>query len=61
MQNAQTLIRVVAVAGLFWMILMFVLTFSGYLRRTWHAAELALPIVPLHTAAHATSAWLTMS
>ena len=34
LQNAQTLIRVVAVAGLFWMILMFSLTFSDYLSRS---------------------------
>ena len=34
LQNAQILIRVVAVAGLFWMILMFALTFSDYLTRS---------------------------
>jgi len=33
LQNAKTLIRVVAVTGVFWMIFMFVLTFSDYLSR----------------------------
>lgn len=33
LQNAQALIRLVAIAGLFWMILMFSLTFSDYLTR----------------------------
>jgi cytochrome c oxidase subunit 4 len=33
LQNAKTLIRVVAVTGLFWMIFMFTLTFSDYLSR----------------------------
>jgi cytochrome c oxidase subunit IV len=33
LRNAQTLIRVVAVAGLFWTVLMFTLTFSDYLSR----------------------------
>lgn len=32
--NSQTLVRVVAVAGLFWMVLMFSLTFSDYLSRS---------------------------
>lgn len=34
LRNSQTLTRVVAVAGLFWMILMFALTFSDYLSRS---------------------------
>lgn len=34
LRNSQTLVRVVAVAGLFWMILMFALTFSDYLSRS---------------------------
>ena len=34
LQNAKTLIRVVAVTGLFWMIFMFALTFSDYLSRS---------------------------
>ena len=33
LQNAKTLIRVVAVTGLFWMIFMFALIFSDYLSR----------------------------
>ena len=33
LQNAKILIRVVAVTGVFWMIFMFVLTFSDYLSR----------------------------
>lgn len=34
LQNAKTLVRVVAVTGLFWMIFMFALTFSDYLSRS---------------------------
>lgn len=34
LQNAQTLVRVVAVAGLFWVVLMFSLVFSDYLSRS---------------------------
>ena len=34
LQNAKTLIRVVAVTGLFWMLFMFALTFSDYLSRS---------------------------
>jgi cytochrome c oxidase subunit IV len=33
LRNATTLVRVVAVTGLFWMIFMFALTFSDYLSR----------------------------
>ncbi len=33
LRNSQTLVRVVAVAGLFWSIIMFALTFSDYLAR----------------------------
>jgi cytochrome c oxidase subunit IV len=33
LRNAQTLVRVVALAGLFWTVLMFSLTFSDYLSR----------------------------
>jgi cytochrome c oxidase subunit 4 len=33
LQNAKTLIRIVAGAGLFWTVLMFVLTFNDYLTR----------------------------
>jgi cytochrome c oxidase subunit 4 len=33
LRNAQILVRVTAVAGLFWMALMFSLTFSDYLTR----------------------------
>jgi caa(3)-type oxidase subunit IV len=33
LRNSQILVRVVAVAGLFWTILMFSLTFSDYLTR----------------------------
>jgi cytochrome c oxidase subunit IV len=33
LQRANSLIRVVAVAGLFWIVLMFALTFSDYLSR----------------------------
>jgi cytochrome c oxidase subunit IV len=35
LKNAKALIRVVAVAGLFWMTMMFSLTFSDYLSRTY--------------------------
>jgi cytochrome c oxidase subunit IV len=35
LRNAKALIRVVAVAGLFWMMMMFSLTFSDYLSRTY--------------------------
>ena len=34
LRNAKTLIRVVAVTGLFWMLFMFALTFSDYLSRS---------------------------
>jgi cytochrome c oxidase subunit 4 len=33
LQNSKFLVRIVAVTGLFWMILMFSLTFSDYLSR----------------------------
>jgi cytochrome c oxidase subunit IV len=33
LRNAQALVRVVAVAGLFWTVLMFTLIFSDYLSR----------------------------
>ncbi len=33
LRNAKTLVRVVAISGLFWMIFMFTLTFSDYLSR----------------------------
>jgi cytochrome c oxidase subunit 4 len=33
LNNAKALIRVIAAAGLFWLILMFALTFSDYLSR----------------------------
>lgn len=33
LRNSQTLIRIVAIAGLFWMTLMFSLTFSDYFTR----------------------------
>ena len=33
LRNAKTLIRIVAVTGLFWTIFMFTLTFSDYLSR----------------------------
>ena len=33
LQNAKILVRIVATAGLFWMIFMFSLTFSDYLSR----------------------------
>jgi cytochrome c oxidase subunit IV len=33
LQSAQVLVRVIAVAGLFWTTLMFVLTFTDYLSR----------------------------
>jgi cytochrome c oxidase subunit IV len=33
LQNARALLRVVAVAGLFWLVLMFALTFNDYLTR----------------------------
>jgi caa(3)-type oxidase subunit IV len=33
LRNAKTLIRVVAVTGLFWTVFMFALTFSDYLSR----------------------------
>jgi cytochrome c oxidase subunit IV len=35
LRNAKALVRVVAVAGLFWMMMMFSLTFSDYLSRTY--------------------------
>jgi cytochrome c oxidase subunit 4 len=35
LRNAKALIRVVAVAGLFWMMMLFSLTFSDYLSRTY--------------------------
>jgi cytochrome c oxidase subunit 4 len=35
LQNAKTLVRIVAAAGLFWTILMFALTFNDYLSRTY--------------------------
>ena len=34
LRSAQTLIRVVAVTGVFWLIFMFALTFSDYLSRS---------------------------
>jgi cytochrome c oxidase subunit IV len=34
LKNATQLVRVVAVSGLFWTVLMFVLTFNDYLSRT---------------------------
>jgi cytochrome c oxidase subunit 4 len=33
LQSAQTIVRVIAAAGLFWLILMFSLTFNDYLSR----------------------------
>jgi cytochrome c oxidase subunit IV len=33
LRNAKALIRIVAAAGLFWMVFMFVLTFTDYLSR----------------------------
>lgn len=33
LRNSQVLVRIVAIAGLFWLILMFALTFSDYLSR----------------------------
>jgi cytochrome c oxidase subunit IV len=33
LRNAKALIRIVAAAGLFWLIIMFVLTFTDYLSR----------------------------
>lgn len=33
LRNAKTLVRIVAVTGLFWMIFLFALTFSDYLSR----------------------------
>ena len=35
LKNAKALVRVVAVAGLFWTMMMFSLTFSDYLSRTY--------------------------
>jgi cytochrome c oxidase subunit IV len=35
LRNAKALVRVAAVAGLFWMMMMFSLTFSDYLSRTY--------------------------
>lgn len=35
LQNAKVLIRVVAIGGLFWTIMMFSLTFSDYLSRQY--------------------------
>ncbi len=44
--RASSLVRLCAMAGLFWLIFMFVLTFADYLTRPWNGSGTSLAQLP---------------